>query len=82
MPKCPPFRHYKQRKHVKSFFDEKFWDVTEQTTACERDDFVFGRHLILGEKLDLRVHRRTQVWGTRYHDPACVYVRECPILTL
>ena len=40
MPKCPPFWHYKQLKHVKSFFHEKFWEVTERSTACGRDDLL------------------------------------------
>ena len=50
MPKCPPFRHYEQRKQVKSFFHEKLREVSVQTTACGRDDlfwssFGFGRKI-------------------------------------
>ena len=39
MLKCPPFRRYEQRKHVKSFLHKKFWEVLVQTTACGHDDF-------------------------------------------
>ena len=35
MRKCPAFQHYEERKHVKSFFHENFWEVSVQTTACE-----------------------------------------------
>ena len=31
--KCPPFRHYEQRKDVKSFSHEKFCEVLVQTTG-------------------------------------------------
>ena len=31
MPKCPPFRHYEQLNHVKSFLNEIFWEVSVQT---------------------------------------------------
>ena len=30
MAKCPSFRHYEQRKHVKSFFHQKIWKVSGQ----------------------------------------------------
>ena len=53
MPKCPPFRHYEQRKHVKSFFYEKLWEFSVQATAWGRDDLFFGRQLIFGGKLDI-----------------------------
>ena len=36
MPKCPPFRHYEQQKHVK-----KFWEASVQTMACGGDDLFF-----------------------------------------
>ena len=42
MSKCPPFRQYEPRKHVKSFFHEKFWEASVQTTACGGDDLVLS----------------------------------------
>ena len=38
---------------IKSFLHEKFWEVSVQTTACERDDHCFALRLILGEKLGI-----------------------------
>ena len=56
MPKCPPFRHYKQWKDVESFFHENFWAASIQTTACGGDGLFFALHLILGGSLDICGH--------------------------